>query len=119
MDVGWHCARIIERSNTNKPHQFSDTARQDQVIAPDRYLAFRAAGDSLIRAAWRWYFDIGDIALEKMYPVCLNQGVDGESRSVLALAPTAMAAVNDERPRFHSEAHVATGTATIVNMRLV
>jgi len=82
-------------------------------------LAVWATGNPLIRSTWRWHFDIYDMSLEKMHSVRLNQGVYCERRSVLALAPTAVAAVNDEWSRFHPEAHVAAGAATIVYVRLI
>ena len=52
-----------------------------------------------------------EIALEKMYPVRFNQCIDRKSRSILALAPAAMAAVNNERLRGYCIAYLATGAA--------
>ena len=119
MDVRRQSARVIKRSNPYKPDKLSHAAGHSQVIAPDSDLAIRAAGDSLIRATWRRHFDIHDISLETMYTVRFDQSVYGESRSVLALAPTAVAAVNNEWPRLHSKSHVAAGAAAIVNVGLI
>jgi hypothetical protein len=73
----------------------------------------------LIRATWRGYFDIDDISLEKLNAICFDKSVYRESRSVLALAETAVAAVNNQWLRFHSETHVAAGAATFVNVCLI
>ena len=118
MDVRRQSAGVIERADTNEPDEFANAAKQDKIITPDSYLAVRAAANSLIRPTRGWHLDIRDISVEKVHPFRFNQGIYRESRTSLALAPTAVAAMNNQRLRRHSEANVATGTATIVNVSL-
>jgi hypothetical protein len=116
VHVRRHAARIIKCSNTNKPNSITDAAQQDQVIAPEGNLAFWAASDSLALAAGAGHQNFRDIALQKVYAICFNQRVYSKCRPVLALAPGAMATMNDEWPRLHPIAHVAAGAATIVKV---
>lgn len=114
MDVRRNFAGVVKRANTNKPNQLAYAAKHNQVVTPNRDLAVRAAGDSLARTTGRWHFNIDDIPLQNTHPVSFNQSVNCESGSVLALAPTAMATMDNQWSRFHSVTDMATGAATIV-----
>ena len=98
MYIGRQSARIIECADTNKPHQLTDSAIQGEVVTPDSDHALRASGDYLIRAARRRHFNVYDVSIDDAYAIGFNQGIYGEGRSTLPLAPTTVAAVNDEWP---------------------
>jgi len=118
MDIGRQLAGVIKQSNTHEPNQLADATKQDQIVAPDSYLAVRTARNSLVGPTWRRDFNVYDITMEKVHPVRFDQSVYRESGSALALAPTAVTAVDNEGSRLHSEAHVAAGTAAFVNVSL-
>lgn len=96
MDVGRNSGRFIKCSDTNKPHEIADATKHDQIVAPDGNLALRAAGDFLFLATWGGYSDVHDVSLEELHAIGFNQRIHRKSRPALALAPTAMAAVNNE-----------------------
>jgi hypothetical protein len=116
MDVRRHAAGIIECTNANESNSITDAAKQDQIVAPDGNLTFWAASDSLALATRAGHHDFCDIALEKFYAVCFDQSVYSKCRPVLALAPGAMTAVNNQRLRLHSIANIATGAAAIMKI---
>jgi hypothetical protein len=82
-------------------------------------LALRAARNFLVFAAGGGHLNIHDISLEKIHPVCFNQGVNRKGRSILTLAPATVAAVNNEWLRFHSVAYMAAGAAAVVKVFLI
>ena len=78
MNVRGNPARIIERTDPNESNQITDGALHGQVVTPDGDLALRASGDPLVLATGGRHGDRYDIALENLYPVRLDQGVDGK-----------------------------------------
>jgi len=117
MHIGRQSAWIIESPSPDETNCFTNPAGQDQVVAPNSDLAMWTAGNSLSRAAWGWHGDIHHVTLEDANAICFDQCVDRKSRSILALAPTTVAAMHDERVRLHPVTHVATGTSTFVGDR--
>ena len=72
MDVGRDSVRFIKCSDPNKPNELTDAAKHHQIVAPDRYLALRAAGDSLFLATWGGHSDVDDISLEQLHSIGFN-----------------------------------------------
>ena len=82
------------------------------VVAPYSYLAFRTASKELPPSAFRGSVDQVWLRSKMGEAVVLDQGVDGEGRTTLALTPATMAAMDDERHALHAITYVfAVATA--------
>jgi hypothetical protein len=58
------------------------------------------------------------LARQQFDAVGLDHGVERKRSAGLALAPAAVAAMHEERPRRHAIAHLATGAAAFVGLGL-
>src|SRR6185437_7640493 len=105
MDVGCHRRRLVERA---APHESNlGTA----VLAEDRHLTGRTAEDELLAAVVARRLYGFRLAPEQRDTVGLDQEVDHESASGLALAVEAVAAVDEERIGGQPVANRTTGAA--------
>src|SRR5207245_4648276 len=83
------------------------------VVAPDRDTATGAAGALLDLGAVGRRVDDLDLASEQLHAVGFDHGVQREGSAALALAPAAVAAVNEKRLRRHPVAHETAGAAAV------
>src|SRR5205809_4198582 len=109
VDVRWQEVRCVERSDADKANR----ATASCVVAPDRDAAPGAAGDLLALAAVGRRVDDLDLTLEQLNAVGFDHGVQREGSAALALAPAAVAAVNEKRLRRHSVAHKTARTTAV------
>src|SRR5437773_10040448 len=109
VDVRWQEVRRVERSDADKANRVTAS----RVVAPDRDAAPGAAGDLLALAAVGGRADDLDLALEQLNAVGFDHGLQREGSAALALAPAAVAAVNEKGLRRHPVAH-KTARATAV-----
>ena len=93
MDVRRILAGTVHRANAHEAHRRPGL----RVIAPDRYLAVGAASDPLSSAAGRRRLDELRLGLQVFDTVCFVERIERMSGAGLALAPGAMAGMNDQR----------------------
>jgi len=93
VDVWGASIGIIERAN---PHE-ADSGSGLRVVAPDGDLAGGAARDLLASSACRWRIDDLGLARGVHDSIRLVEGVERVGCTGLALAPTTVAGVDDER----------------------
>src|SRR5262249_1627576 len=107
MDVGRAAVGIVHAADPHEPHGCAGAC----VIAPHRNLAFRAARDALAFAAGGRRVDDLRLACRVHDAVGLIHRVERVRRSSLALAPAAMAGMDDHRLAGEAIADVAAGAA--------
>ena len=91
MNIGRQPVRLIERSNADKANRIASSG----VIAPDSNAATGTSRDYLALAAARRRIDKFDLTLQQLHTISFDHRVERKSASGFALAPTAMAAVNE------------------------
>jgi hypothetical protein len=109
VDFGRARVRILQRAGAHEA-EFRSGARID---APQRHLAHRAAADPLPLATERRRVDDLRRAGQELDPVGLDQGVEHEGRASLALAPAAVAAMDEQRPAGQAVANLSAGAMTL------
>lgn len=106
VHVRGHAFRLVQRSNTQEAQMVVLVV--DQVIAPERDLAFVAAGNALSAPAGRVEEKCFDLAELDDDPIRLYQCVDRVGGAGLSLAQATVAGVDDQGRRGHV---VPDGTA--------
>jgi len=109
VDVRRQTVRFIERTDANE----ADSVTGSSVVAPNCDPAPRAAGDLLSLATIGGRVDDLNFSLEQLHAIGFNQRVQGKGCSGFALAPAAVAAMDEQRPRRHAIAHEAASAATV------
>ena len=92
MDVWWTEIRVVQSADTDEP----DGGTGLRVVAPDRNAAGRAAGDLLTLAARRRRHDDFWLTGGVHDTIRLIERVESMRGSGLALAPTAMASMDNQ-----------------------
>src|SRR5690348_7241657 len=105
MDVRRALFRIIHRADTNKAHRGAGL----RIITPDRNLADRTARDALALAARGRRQNHLRLRREVLDAIGLVDCVQRMRGTGLALAPGAVAGVDDERPAVQAIANIAAG----------
>jgi hypothetical protein len=82
-----------------------------RVIAPDRYTAICAAPEDLAFSAGTGQRRLHRLSLQEFNLRCFDEGIDGEGRAGFALAPSAVAAMDEYRSIFEAVAHGPAGAA--------
>jgi hypothetical protein len=108
MDVRPQTIGLVERSD---PYE-ADGIAGAGVVAPDGNATPGAARNLLPLAAVDGVSMTSDLSGEKLNAISLDERVQGERSACLALAPAAVATVNEQRPRRQAIAYEATGAAT-------
>src|SRR5258708_1513864 len=109
VDVGWQVIGLVERAHEHERHEVACAG----VVAPYRDAARRTANDLLSFSTVRRRHDDVGLTLENLDSVGLDERVECERSPGLALAPSAMAAVDPKGPRRHAVANRATGAAAV------
>ena len=112
MDVRRQTVRFIKRPDANE----ADSITGSGLVAPNCDPAPRAAGDLLTLATVGRRVDDLNFSLEQLHTISFNQCVQGKGCSGFSLAPAAMTAMDEQRPRRHAIAH-ETARATTVEER--
>ena len=107
MDVGRDGRRLVERTAAHEPHL------RPRVLAEDRDLAGRAPVDPLHAAVVARHVDRLRRARQELDAVGLDQQVDDEGASGLALAVQAVTAMREERIGRKPVANRSAGAATL------
>src|ERR1043166_8889985 len=107
MDVGRTRIGIIDRPDAHE----ADGGAGLRIVAPNGDLAGRAACDLLAASARRWGIDDLGLAGEVDDPVRLVERIERVHGPGLALAPTAVARVDDQRRTVQAIAQFATGAS--------
>src|ERR1043166_5911802 len=107
MDVGRTRIGIIHRPDAHE----ADGGAGLRIVAPNGDLAGRAACDLLAASARRGGIDDLGLAGEVDDPVRLVERIERVHRPGLALAPPAMAGVDDQRRAAQAIAQFATGAS--------
>src|SRR5581483_10920517 len=93
MDVGRTLARVVHGADAQEANRGAGL----RIVAPKRDLAFRAARDALALAACGWRVDDLGLGLEMHDAVRFIQRIPRMRRPRFALAPGAVAGVDDQR----------------------
>src|SRR5690242_7732997 len=109
MDVGRKGVGIIKSPYADE----ADLVAGAAVIAPQSDAARGAPADQLAFAAVRRCVDGLRCAREQQHAVRLDHRVECERRAGLSLAPSAMAAMDEQRLARHVVADGTTGAATL------
>ena len=109
MGVGRETVGVIQGTHAQKAHGLTGPG----VMTPQGDAAAGAAGDLLPLAAVGRGVDDFDLALQQLQPVSLYEGIQGEGRTGLALAPAAVAAMHEQGRGRHAIAHGVAGAAAV------
>jgi hypothetical protein len=109
VDVGRQAVGFVERTDANE----ADSVAGSSVVAPNSNAATRTAGDLLALATVGRGVDDLNFSLEYLHTIGFNQRVQGKGCAGLPLAPTAMAAMDEQRPCRHAIAHETTSAAAV------
>ncbi len=109
VDVGRQAVGLVERADAHETHRVAGA----RIVAPDRDAAMRAAADLLSPAALGRRRHHVDFAMGELHAVGLDHRVQRVRGSGLALAPAAVAAVDEQRRGRHPVAHVATRASAV------
>lgn len=107
MHVGRHEGRIVERAHPQETLVFAEVV--DQVVAPQRDLALRAARNALPTSAGRVSRKFLDLAGQENDAIGFDERVDRVGAAGLPLTIVAVARVHNHRFGGHAVAHRATG----------
>ena len=112
-------ARFDSVTRIERPYTYeSDLLAKAGVVTPDRNLALGTPDNGLSLAAVTGCQDTLWLALEERDAARLHERIERKRRSGFALAPGAVAAVNDQRRRFHPITNGAARTSTLNHMSL-
>src|SRR5690606_33135830 len=98
---------LVERAHAHE----ADRVAGARVAAPDRDAALRAARDHLALAALGWREHDFRLFGERDDPIGLDQRIERERGAALALAPAAVAAVDEQRRALEAIADRPAGAA--------
>src|SRR5262249_21464421 len=101
--------RFIERTHTNE----ADSVAGSSVVAPNSDAALRTAENLLALATVGRCVDDLNFSLEHLHTIRFNQRVQGKRCARLPLAPTAVAAMDEQRSCRHAIAHETASAAAI------
>ena len=108
MNVRWKKVRVVQCAYSDEFDERSSTG----VVAPNRNLAYGAAGDALSFAACSRRMDVFGRLSQFGDAIRLNQRIERKRSPRFALTPAAMATVNKEWGGFHPVAHGAAVATT-------
>ena len=108
---------FIKRADADEADMLAQTAHI--VVAPDRSLAFGAAGDVLAGAAGGRNRDLLDLARDQLHPIRFKKGIQSKGRAGVFLTAAAMAAMDDQGHRGHPIADMVAGAATVSRLGIV
>ena len=109
VNVGRKARGFLERADADEV----DARAGLGIVAPHRDTAIDAAPEHLPLAARARERRLDRLALQQFDLRRLDDGVDGERRAGLALAPCAVAAMHDERLGVEAIMHGAAGAAAV------
>jgi hypothetical protein len=109
VDVRWKTIRIVERPYADE----SDYRAGPGIVAPDSDPAPRTPSDLLPAPAVGWSVDDLRFARQVQNAVRLDHRIQCERCSALALAPTTMATMHEQRSRCHAIPDQLAVTSTI------
>lgn len=110
MDIGRCKVGVVQRAAANKSYLFADTCVG--VVTPKNGVAPATAVDDLSFAAGARAASDLQCGCAGLYPVSLYQRIDREGGASFPLAPTAVAAMHNQRRRHDAVTGLATGTPT-------
>lgn len=117
MYIGWHQIRVIERADPQEAHPFAHTA--EIVIAPDRNPAAWASGDDLSLTTWRRHCFDFDLAGGQLYQFCFVKRIDDMWAAGLALAPTAVTGMDNQRRLAHLVSDVTASASALTILKFL
>src|SRR5215469_12251134 len=113
--VGRQVVWRVERAYPNKP----DHGARTRIVAPYCNPAFWTARDLLSLAAVRRRIDDLWLRTQMNHVICLDHGVQCEGRTAFPLAPTAMAAMYNQRLLHHAIADNAAIAAPVERKNII
>ncbi len=111
MHVGGEWIGIIQRADADEADDFAQAAAHGEVVCPVGDVTRWAAREPLANTAERWGVNFDDVAFGDFDAIRFDQGIHGKRSAAFALAPTAVAAVNDHWLGSHFIAYGSTGTS--------
>jgi len=114
MNIGGQVIRLIERAD---PHE-AEQGTAAKIIAPQGYTTLRTAGDVLTLTAVRGRINDLRLRIQVHHAIGLDQRIQGERGTGLALTPPAMTAMHEERDRLHAVANQTAVAASVQRKHL-
>ena len=114
MNVGRKRSGFVQSPDADEVQRVPGTG----IIAPHGDETFGASGDSLTLAAIGRGIDDNDLACQDLHTIRLDHRIQRKGRPGFPLAPTAMAAVNNQGFARHAISNLAAG-ATALEAALV
>src|SRR5262249_34949922 len=102
VHAGRELVGVVERAHAHEAHELPAAA----VMAPQCDAAPGASRDQLALAAFAGRVDQLDLAAQILHAIGFGHRVERERRTRLALAPAAVAAIDEERAALHAVADV-------------
>jgi len=107
VDIGWQVVGFVECADADESNERAST----RVMAPHSDATRGATGDLLTVATFGRCEDQLRLRTQHRDSIGLDHRIECERRSTLALAPTAVTAVHEQRSGFHAIANVAAVAA--------
>lgn len=109
MDIGWQTVWLVQRTHSHK----ANVRASATVMAPERNTTCRTTGDVLPSAALAGGMDHLDLAGHGNEPAAFDHGIERKGGARFALAPTAVAAMDDHRVSRHLVADCSAIATTL------
>src|SRR5215469_14769166 len=109
MNIGRQVIRLIERTDAHEAEQGTAAS----IIAPQGYTTLRTAGDTLTLTAVRRCINDLRLRIQVRYAIGLDERIQGERGTGLALTPPAMTAMHEERECLHAVANQTAVAASV------
>src|SRR5579864_616343 len=115
VNVGRKAIGVVERADAHELQRVACT----RVMAPQRDVTVGTADDPLAAPAVRRRVDAHECTVQHFHPIRFDQRVERERGPCFALAPAAMAAMDEEGIRHHPVADVPAGAAAFERIAVV